>query len=60
MDLDDFEPRKQPAKPKDLSIFSIEDLRVYADQLRAEIVRAEAMIAKKSAQLDAAATIFKK
>ena len=60
MDLDDFEPRKQPAKPKDLSIFSIEELRVYADQLRAEIVRAEAMIAKKSAQLDAAATIFKK
>jgi uncharacterized small protein (DUF1192 family) len=60
MDLDDFEPRKKPAKPKDLSVFSIEDLRGYADLLRAEIARAEDMIAKKSAQLNAAASIFKK
>lgn len=60
MDIDDLEPRKQPAKPKDLSVFSIEDLRAYTDLLRAEIARTEAMIAKKSAQIDAASSIFKK
>jgi uncharacterized small protein (DUF1192 family) len=60
MDIDDLEPRKQPSKPKDLSVFSIEDLRSYVDLLKAEISRAEAMIAKKSAQLDAASSIFKK
>ena len=59
MDIDDLEPRKAPAKPKDLSVFSIEDLRAYADLLRGEIERTEAMIAKKSAQLDAAASIFR-
>ncbi len=60
MDLDELEPRKQPVKPKDLSVFSIEDLRAYVDALRAEMARAEAMIAKKDAQLNAAASIFKK
>jgi uncharacterized small protein (DUF1192 family) len=60
MDIDDLEPRKAPSKPKDLSVFSIEDLRAYIDALRAEMVRAEDMIAKKSAQLNAAASIFKK
>jgi len=60
MDLDDLDPRKPPAKPKDLSIFSIEDLQAYVETLRAEIARAEDMIAKKSAQLNAAASIFKK
>ena len=60
MDADDLEPRKKPSKPKDLSIYSIEDLRGYVEALRAEIARAEDMIAKKSAQIDAAASIFKK
>lgn len=60
MDLDDLEPRKQPSKPKDLSVFSIEDLRSYVDLLKAEISRAEAMIAQKSAQKEAASSIFRK
>lgn len=60
MDIDDLEPRKQPSKPKDLSVYSIEDLRSYAELLKAEISRAEAMIAKKTAQKDAAGAIFKK
>jgi len=60
MDIDDLEPRKQPSKPKDLSAFSIEDLRRYVDLLKTEISRAEAMIAQKSAQKDAASSIFKK
>lgn len=60
MDIDDLEPRKQPSKPKDLSAFSIEDLRHYVDLLKTEISRAEAMIAQKSAQKDAASSIFKR
>ncbi len=60
MDIDDLEPRKQPAKAKDLSAFSIEDLRRYVEVLKAEIVRAEVLIAQKSAQIDAASAIFKK
>ena len=60
MDIDDLEPRKQPPKPKDLSAFSIEDLRQYVDLLKTEISRAEAMISQKSAQKDAASAIFKK
>ena len=60
MDIDDLEPRKQPSKPKDLSAFSIEDLRSYVELLKAEISRAEATIAQKSAQMSAASAIFKK
>jgi uncharacterized small protein (DUF1192 family) len=59
MDIDDLEPRKQPSKPKDLSVYSIEDLRRYADLLKTEISRAEEMIARKTAQKDAASSIFK-
>jgi uncharacterized small protein (DUF1192 family) len=60
MDLDELEPRKQPSKPKDLSVYSIEDLRQYVEHLKAEISRAEAMIAQKGAQMSAASSIFKK
>jgi uncharacterized small protein (DUF1192 family) len=60
MDIDDLEPRKQPSKPKDLSVYSIEDLRAYIDVLKAEIARAEATIAKKSAHKEAASSVFKK
>jgi len=60
MDLDDLEPRKQPSKPKDLSAYSIEDLRQYVELLKTEISRAEATIAQKSAQMSAAGAIFKK
>jgi uncharacterized small protein (DUF1192 family) len=60
MDLDDLDPRKQPAKPKDLTAFSIEELRRYIDLLTAEIARAETVITLKTAHLDAASAIFKK
>ena len=60
MDIDDLEPRKQPSKQKDLSLFSIEDLRNYIELLKTEMSRAEAMIAQKSAQMNAASAIFKK
>ena len=60
MDIDDLEPRKQPPKPKDLVAYSIEDLRGYIALLKAEISRAEATIAQKDRQMDAASAIFKK
>ncbi|MGO9543220.1 MAG: DUF1192 domain-containing protein [Rhodomicrobium sp.] len=60
MDIDDLEPRKQPSKLKDLSVFSVEDLRRYVELLKSEISRAEAMIAQKGAQINAASAIFKK
>jgi uncharacterized small protein (DUF1192 family) len=60
MDIDDLEPRKQPAKPKDLSAYSVADLHAYIALLKAEIARAEAAIQKKDAHKDAASAFFKK
>ncbi len=60
MEIDDLEPRKQPAKQKDLSVFSVADLRAYIDVLKAEIARAEATIKQKDAHKDAASAFFKK
>ena len=60
MNLDDIDPRKQPAKPKDLTALSIEDLGRYVEMLKDEILRAEAAIKQKTSHLDAASAIFKK
>ncbi|MGA7324967.1 MAG: DUF1192 domain-containing protein [Rhodomicrobium sp.] len=60
MDIDDLEPKHKPSKPKDLSIYSIDDLRKYVELLKAEIRRAEAMITQKEAQKNAASSVFKK
>ncbi len=60
MDIDDLEPRKQPSKPKDLTLYSVPDLRAYVDLLKAEILRAEAVIKQKDAHQHAAHTFFKK
>ena len=60
MDLDDLEPRRQPSKPKDLTVFSVADLRAYIELLKAEISRAEAVIKQKDAHKDAASAFFKK
>lgn len=59
MDLEDFEPRKQKPKPKDLSVYSIDELNEYIETLRAEIARTEEAIQKKSAHKNAAAAFFK-
>jgi uncharacterized small protein (DUF1192 family) len=60
MDIDDLEPRKQPSKPKDLTVYSVADLRAYIELLKAEILRAEAVIKQKDAHKDAASAFFKK
>jgi uncharacterized small protein (DUF1192 family) len=59
MDIDDLEPRKQPAKQKDLSTYSVADLHAYIALLKEEIARAEAMIKQKDAHKDAASAFFK-
>jgi len=60
MDIDDLEPRKQASKPKDLSIYSVNELQDYIKILKAEIVRAEEMLKKKDSHKDAASAFFKK
>ncbi len=60
MDIEELEPRKQSPKPKDLSIYSVQDLLHYIDMLKAEIARAEAMLERKDAHKDAASAFFKK
>lgn len=59
MDLDDLEPRKTAAKLKPLDPMSIEELRTYIAELKAEIARAEAMIASKLDQRSSAESLFK-
>lgn len=58
--IDDLEPQKQPKKPKPLDAMSVDELRAYIDDLKAEIERVEAAIGSKQAHLAAAAAFFKK
>jgi uncharacterized small protein (DUF1192 family) len=60
MDIEELEPGKQSPKPKDLSIYSVEELRQYIALLKAEILRAEAMLERKDAHKDAASAFFKR
>ena len=47
MTFEDLEPKNVTRKPVDLSTWNIEDLRDYIENMKAEIQRAEAMIAEK-------------
>jgi len=47
MDPEDLEPRKQPAKPKDLDVLGIEELDAYLAELEAEAARVRDKIAQK-------------
>ena len=60
MDIDDLEPRRPPAKPRDLEALSVEELRDHVAALKAEIIRIEAKIAAKQAHLSGAAGLFPK
>ena len=60
MDIDDLEPRKMPAKPKDLGPMSVAELDAYIATLEAEIERARAAIAGKRSQRGAADAFFKR
>lgn len=59
MDLEDFEPRKQRPKPKDLSSISVGDLEEYIAMLEGEIARVREEIARKQSHKSAATAFFK-
>ncbi len=60
MDLEELEPTKKKPTLKNLEIMSIEALREYIDELKAEIVRVEAEIAAKQKARSGAEAFFKK
>ena len=59
MDTDDLDPISKKPLKKDLTRMSIGGLKDYIDDLRAEIVRTEAEIAKKDKARTGAASFFK-
>ena len=59
-DLDDLDPRQKKPQPKNLDAMNIEDLREYADVLKAELARVEGKIKAKQRHAAAAASLFKK
>ena len=60
MTFEDLEPKNVTRKPVDLSTCNIEDLRDYIENMKAEIQRAEAMIAEKKSVSSAADSLFKR
>jgi uncharacterized small protein (DUF1192 family) len=59
MDIDDLEPKKRKPEARNLDPMSVEELREYIVELRAEIMRVEANLTSKTAHLTAAAGLFK-
>jgi uncharacterized small protein (DUF1192 family) len=57
---DELTPQKQKPKPRDLTPLSVDELYQLIDDLKAEIIRAEAEIARKKTVAEAAASFFKK
>jgi len=59
-EMEDLEPQKQEKKPTDISEWSADELGEYIEALKAEIKRAEAVIAARKDQTSTAAAVFKK
>jgi uncharacterized small protein (DUF1192 family) len=57
---DDFDPRTKKMKARPLDMLSVDQLREYIADLKAEIARAEADIARKESSRHAADSFFKK
>jgi len=60
MDEEDLVPRRQPAKPKDLTLLGIAELEDYIAGLEAEIARTREEIAAKKRQRSGADALFKR
>lgn len=58
--FDEELPGKKPAAVKNLEPLSVDELTAYIADLKAEILRVEADIAKKQAHKSAADSFFKK
>ncbi|WP_374384868.1 DUF1192 domain-containing protein [Dongia sp.] len=59
MDMDDLEPRTKKAQKRNLEPMGVEELTAYIDELKEEILRVEADIAKKKNHRAAAQSLFK-
>jgi uncharacterized small protein (DUF1192 family) len=60
MDEEDLAPRRQPPKPKDLTLLGVAELTEYIAALEAEIARARAEIAARQKQRSGAEALFKR
>jgi uncharacterized small protein (DUF1192 family) len=56
---DDLDPKKKAAKLRNLEPMSVDELLVYVEEMKAEIMRTESEIAKKKAYASAASSFFK-
>ena len=57
--MDDEIERLKPGRmPADMQSWNIEDLQVYIDAMKAEIIRVEALIEQKNKVQSAAAALF--
>ena len=59
MDLDELEPRKKKAAPKDLDAMGVEQLEKYLAVIETEAARVRAKIAEKKDYLAGAQAFFK-
>jgi uncharacterized small protein (DUF1192 family) len=59
-ETDDLEPLKKKSQPRNLDPMSVEELREYITNLKAEIARVEDKIKAKQSHASAAASFFKK
>ena len=59
MDTDDLDPIKKKPVKKDLARMSVDDLKEYIGELKAEIARADAEIVKKEEARAGADSFFK-
>lgn len=59
MDTDDLDPKTKRPKLRNLDPMGVEELQNYIVELKEEIARVEADIAKKKQHLSAAASLFK-
>jgi uncharacterized small protein (DUF1192 family) len=60
IDEEELLPRRQPPKPKDLTLLGIAELEEYIGGLEAEIARARTEIAAKQKQRSGAEALFKR
>jgi len=60
MDVEELEPRRRPAQPKDLTLLGIEELEAYIAELEAEIARVRIEITAKLGQRRGAEALFKR
>ncbi len=59
MDMDDLEPKTKKPQKRNLEPLGVAELENYIGELREEIARVEADIARKKKHLSAAESLFK-